>query len=34
MLTKLEKLEKEYLEIQGKLANSEIIADQNQYNTV
>ncbi len=31
MLEKLEKLEKEYLEIQGKLADSEIIADQNQY---
>ncbi len=34
MLEKLEKLEKEYLEIQGKLANSEIIADQSLYKTL
>ncbi|MFH1533380.1 MAG: peptide chain release factor 1 [Nitrospirota bacterium] len=31
MLDKLEKLEKEYLEIQNKLANSDVVADQNQY---
>ncbi len=31
MLDKLEQLEAEYLEIQGKLADSEVIADQSQY---
>ena len=31
MFDKLEKLEKEYLEIQAKLSDSAIIADQNQY---
>jgi peptide chain release factor 1 len=31
MLDKLEKLEKEYLEIQGKLADSKVIADQDLY---
>ena len=31
MLDKLEKLEKEFLEIQGKLANADVIADQNLY---
>ncbi len=34
MLDKLEKLEKEYLEIQGKLANADVIADQNLYKTL
>lgn len=34
MLDKLEKLEKEYLEIQSKLADSEVIADQDQYKTL
>ena len=31
MLDKLEKLEKEYLELQQKLANPEVIANQNEY---
>lgn len=34
LFEKLEKLEKEYLEIQGKLADPEIIADQTQYKTL
>jgi len=34
MLDKLEKLEKEFLDIQGKLADPAIIADQNQYKTL
>lgn len=34
MLDKLEKLEKEYLEIQGKLANADVIANQNLYKTL
>lgn len=33
MLDKLEKLEKEYLEIQAKLSDSAVIADQDQYRT-
>lgn len=31
MFDKLEKLEKEYLEIQGKLSSPEVVGDQNQY---
>ncbi|NIA02013.1 MAG: peptide chain release factor 1 [Nitrospirae bacterium] len=34
MLDKLEKLEKEYLEIQNKLADADVIADQNRYKTL
>jgi len=34
MFDKLESLEKEYLELQNKLANPEIIADQSQYKTL
>jgi peptide chain release factor 1 len=34
MLDKLEKLEKEFLEIQGKLADADVIADQNLYKTM
>lgn len=34
LFEKLEKLEKEYLEIQGRLADPEIIADQTQYKTL
>ncbi|MFH1284936.1 MAG: peptide chain release factor 1 [Candidatus Peregrinibacteria bacterium] len=34
MLEKLEKLEKEYLDIQNKLSDSAIIADKNQYKTL
>ena len=34
MIEKLEKLEKEFLEIQNKLSDSVVIADQNQYKTL
>ncbi len=34
MLEKLEKLEKEYIELQDKLADPEVIADQSQYRTL
>lgn len=34
MFKKLEKLEKEYLEIQGKLSDQSVINDQNQYKTL
>lgn len=34
MLDKLEKLEKEYMELQGQLADPDVIADQNQYKTL
>lgn len=34
MLDKLEKLEKEYLEIQGRLADADVVANQNMYKTL